>query len=182
MATLIPDPTRILFFTGKGGVGKTSTACATAIQLADRGRRVLLVSTDPAAHVEAAIAELGPAPTLTVTRIDPDLETRRYSEEVMATAGRDLDAQGRALLEEDLHSPCTEEIAAFRAFADTVARGEDGLVVIDTAPRGSTPLLLDSAEGPHLAELASHTPTISLIPWRIEAYSASLATHAQVSP
>jgi len=97
--------------------------------------------------VDAAARER-PA-TLRVTRIDPAVETRRYSEEVLATAGQGLDAKGRALLEEDLRSPCTEEIAVFRAFADTVAHGADQFVVIDTAPTGHTLLLLDAAEAYH---------------------------------
>ena len=132
---------------GKGGVGKTTLAVRLATQLARAGQRVTLTTTDPAAHVEAAARER-PA-TLHVTRIDPVNETRRYTEEVLATAGEGLDAQGRALLEEDLRSPCTEEIAVFRAFADTVARGENEFVVIDTAPTGHTLLLLDAAEAYH---------------------------------
>jgi arsenite-transporting ATPase len=86
---------------------------------------------------------------LRVTRIDPALEIRRYTEEVMSTAGNGLDAQGKALLEEDLRSPCTEEIAVFRAFAETVAQGADRFVIIDTAPTGHTLLLLDAAESYH---------------------------------
>jgi arsenite-transporting ATPase len=132
---------------GKGGVGKTTLAVRIATQLARAGHRVMLTTTDPAAHVDAAARER-PA-TLHVTRIDPVAETRRYAEEVLATAGQGLDAQGRALLEEDLRSPCTEEIAVFRAFADTVAHGEDQFVVIDTAPTGHTLLLLDAAEAYH---------------------------------
>jgi arsenite/tail-anchored protein-transporting ATPase len=132
---------------GKGGVGKTTLAVRIATQLARDGYKVLLTTTDPAAHVDAAARER-PA-TLRVTRIDPAVETRRYTEEVLATAGQGLDAQGRALLEEDLRSPCTEEIAVFRAFADTVAQGEDQFVVIDTAPTGHTLLLLDAAEAYH---------------------------------
>jgi len=108
---------------------------------------VTLTTTDPAAHVEAAVGER--PETLHVTRIDPARETRRYSEEVLATAGRGLDAQGLALLEEDLRSPCTEEIAVFRAFAETVAQGSEQFVVIDTAPTGHTLLLLDAAEAYH---------------------------------
>ena len=132
---------------GKGGVGKTTLAVRIATQLAREGRHVMLTTTDPAAHVDAAARER-PA-TLHVTRIDPTAETRRYTEEVLATAGQGLDAAGRALLEEDLRSPCTEEIAVFRAFADTVAQGEDQFVVIDTAPTGHTLLLLDAAEAYH---------------------------------
>jgi arsenite-transporting ATPase len=132
---------------GKGGVGKTTLAVRIATELARAGHHVMLTTTDPAAHVDAAARER-PA-TLHVTRIDPAAETRRYTEEVLATVGQELDAQGRALLEEDLRSPCTEEIAVFRAFADTVARGEDQFVVIDTAPTGHTLLLLDAAEAYH---------------------------------
>ncbi len=132
---------------GKGGVGKTTIAARIAMKLAHAGYQVTLTTTDPAAHVEAAVLER--LPNLLITRIDPALETRRYSEEVLATAGEGLDAQGRALLEEDLRSPCTEEIAVFRAFAETVAGGEDRFVIIDTAPTGHTLLLLDAAEAYH---------------------------------
>lgn len=135
---------------GKGGVGKTTVAARIASELARRGHAVTLTTTDPAAHVEQAARELSAgAAQLRVTRIDPALETRRYTEEVLATAGRGLDAQGKALLEEDLRSPCTEEIAVFRAFAETVAQGADRFVVIDTAPTGHTLLLLDAAEAYH---------------------------------
>jgi arsenite-transporting ATPase len=135
---------------GKGGVGKTTVAARIASELARRGFAVTLTTTDPAAHVEQAARELSAgASGLRVTRIDPALETRRYTEEVMATAGSGLDAQGKALLEEDLRSPCTEEIAVFRAFAETVAQGEDRFVIIDTAPTGHTLLLLDAAESYH---------------------------------
>jgi arsenite/tail-anchored protein-transporting ATPase len=132
---------------GKGGVGKTTLAVRIATELARAGHQVTLTTTDPAAHVDAAARER-PA-TLHVTRIDPAAETRRYTEEVLATAGQGLDPKGRALLEEDLRSPCTEEIAVFRAFADTVAHGADQFVVIDTAPTGHTLLLLDAAEAYH---------------------------------
>jgi arsenite-transporting ATPase len=135
---------------GKGGVGKTTVAARIASQLARRGFPVTLTTTDPAAHVEQAVRELSAGATgLRVTRIDPALETRRYTEEVMSTAGSGLDAQGKALLEEDLRSPCTEEIAVFRAFAETVAEGADRFVIIDTAPTGHTLLLLDAAESYH---------------------------------
>ncbi|MFN2426731.1 MAG: ArsA-related P-loop ATPase, partial [Candidatus Binatia bacterium] len=135
---------------GKGGVGKTTVAARIASELVRRGFPVTLTTTDPAAHVEQAVRDLSEGVAdLRVTRIDPALETRRYTEEVLATAGHGLDAQGKALLEEDLRSPCTEEIAVFRAFAETVAEGEDRFVVIDTAPTGHTLLLLDAAESYH---------------------------------
>ena len=135
---------------GKGGVGKTTVAARIATELARRGFPVTLTTTDPAAHVEQAVRELSAgASGLRVTRIDPATEVRRYTEEVLLTAGHGLDAQGKALLEEDLRSPCTEEIAVFRAFAATVAEGGDRFVIIDTAPTGHTLLLLDAAESYH---------------------------------
>lgn len=137
----------VIMCMGKGGVGKTTLAVAIAAALADRGHRVHLTTTDPAAHIRQT---LGESPVgLQISRIDPKAETEAYRAEVMATAGRDLDEQGRALLEEDLRSPCTEEVAVFRAFARVVADGEEGFVVIDTAPTGHTLLLLDAAEAYH---------------------------------
>lgn len=129
---------------GKGGVGKTTVAAAIAVTLARRGHRVHLSTTDPAAHLEQTLA--GEIAGLTVSRIDPAAETAAYQDEVMRAQGDALDASSRALLEEDLRSPCTEEIAVFRAFAREVAGGTDGFVVLDTAPTGHTLLLLDASE------------------------------------
>jgi arsenite/tail-anchored protein-transporting ATPase len=128
---------------GKGGVGKTTVAAAIAVELARRGLRVRLSTTDPAAHVADAVGV--PPPGLTVSRIDPRAETRAYTAEVLSTVGPQLDDKGRALLEGDLRSPCTEEVAVFRAFARAVAEGEEAIVVLDTAPTGHTILLLDAA-------------------------------------
>lgn len=137
----------VIMTMGKGGVGKTTIAAAVAVELASRGHRVHLSTTDPAAHVDHAVN--GNLANLRVSRIDPKAETRYYTDHVLATAGAGLDAQGRALLEEDLRSPCTEEIAVFRAFAQAVADGRDSFVVLDTAPTGHTILLLDAALAYH---------------------------------
>ncbi|MBC7907217.1 MAG: arsenical pump-driving ATPase [Rhodospirillaceae bacterium] len=151
LAPLVDDLARagkgVVMTMGKGGVGKTSVAAAIAVALAGKGHRVLLSTTDPAAHVDLAVG--APVSGLTVARIDPDAEVAAYADEVLAKAGAGLDAAGRAMLEEDLRSPCTEEIAVFRAFARTVDAGRDGFVVLDTAPTGHTILLLDAAEAYH---------------------------------
>ena len=135
----------VIMSMGKGGVGKTTVAVALA--LVRRGHRVHLTTTDPAAHVEAAVGSAFEG--LRVSRIDPEAEVVAYTNEVMQTAGAGLDAAGRALLAEDLRSPCTAEIAVFRAFARAVDEGDQGFVVIDTAPTGHTLLLLDAAESYH---------------------------------
>lgn len=137
----------VIMTMGKGGVGKTTIAASLARILAALGHRVHLTTTDPAAHVVSAVGE---APDgLKISRIDPKYETKFYADEVMSTVGAELDEAGRALLAEDLRSPCTEEIAVFRAFAREIAGGEDGFVVVDTAPTGHTLLLLDAAESYH---------------------------------
>lgn len=140
-------PGGVIMTMGKGGVGKTSLAVDLATALAERGKNVHLTTTDPAAHV---VLTLGEAPEgLAISRIDPEAETKAYHDEVLATVGADLDPEARALMEEDLRSPCTEEIAVFRAFARVVAQGTDRFVVIDTAPTGHTLLLLDASESYH---------------------------------
>lgn len=147
----------VILAMGKGGVGKTTIAAAIATELARRGLPVHLSTTDPAAHVAAAA---GANCDLEVSRIDPQVETAGYIKEVMSTAGKDLDAGGRAMLAEDLRSPCTGEIAVFRAFARVVAQGGNGFVILDTAPTGHTLLLLDATEAYHreVARKASGIP------------------------
>ncbi len=147
----------VIMTMGKGGVGKTTIAAAIATELARRGHRVHLSTTDPAAHVEAAV---GFASDLTVSRIDPAVEIRAYVTHVLESTGRTLDERSRALLEEDLRSPCTEEIAVFRAFARVVAKGASEFVVLDTAPTGHTLLLLDATEAYHreVAKRSSDLP------------------------
>lgn len=156
----------VIMTMGKGGVGKTSIAAAIAVELARRGNPVHLSTTDPAAHVSWVVEH--PIPLLTISRIDPTEETRAYQHEVMESAGSNLDEQGRALLDEDLRSPCTEEVAVFRSFANTVAKGQAGFVVLDTAPTGHTILLLDAAQAYHKEVLrqSSNMPdsVINLLP------------------
>ncbi|MFD0669186.1 arsenical pump-driving ATPase [Ramlibacter sp. MAHUQ-53] len=132
---------------GKGGVGKTTIAAALALGLVARGHRVHLTTTDPAAHLGLTLA--GAVEGLEVSRIDPKAETQRYIDKMMATRGRGLDAHERALLLEDLQSPCTEEVAVFHAFSHTVAQASRSFVVIDTAPTGHSLLLMDATGAYH---------------------------------
>lgn len=134
----------VIMTMGKGGVGKTTVAAAIAVLLARRGHSVHLSTTDPAAHLAQTLS--GRVEGLTVSRIDPVAETAAYTAEVLREQGAQLDEAGRSLMEEDLRSPCTEEIAVFRAFAREVGRGTDRFVVLDTAPTGHTLLLLDASE------------------------------------
>jgi arsenite-transporting ATPase len=137
----------VIMTMGKGGVGKTTLASKIAVEMAARGAKVHLTTSDPAAHLDVSLSDR--YLNLRVSRIDPVAETKLYQEEVMRNAGKDMDAEGRKLLEEDLRSPCTEEIAVFRAFSRIVDEAEDSVVVIDTAPTGHTILLLDATEAYH---------------------------------
>ncbi|MGS2744132.1 arsenical pump-driving ATPase [Halomonas sp. LS-001] len=132
---------------GKGGVGKTTIAAAVAVELAARGHEVLLTTTDPAAHLTETLA--GDVDNLTVSRIDPEVETQVYRDHIMATRGASLDAEGRKMLEEDLRSPCTEEIAVFQAFSKIIREAGRKFVIMDTAPTGHTLLLLDATGSYH---------------------------------
>lgn len=156
----------VIMTMGKGGVGKTSIAAAIAVELARRGHPVHLSTTDPAAHISWIVDN--PLPLLTISRINPAEETKAYQDEVMQSAGSNLDEEGRALLDEDLRSPCTEEVAVFRSFANVVAKGQAGFVVLDTAPTGHTILLLDAAQAYHKEVLrqSSNMPeaVINLLP------------------
>ena len=144
VATIEQQGHGVIMTMGKGGVGKTTVAAAIAVMLARRGHIVHLSTTDPAAHVAQTLA--GQVAGLTLSRIDPAIETAAYQAEVLRAQGTALDEEGRALLAEDLRSPCTEEIAVFRAFAREVGRGTSRFVVLDTAPTGHTLLLLDASE------------------------------------
>lgn len=137
----------LVMLMGKGGVGKTTLAAAVAVELARRGLRVHLTTSDPAAHLAETLH--GSMSNLTVSRIDPHAETERYRKDVLATKGAKLDAEGRALLDEDLRSPCTEEIAVFQAFSRVIREAGTIFVVMDTAPTGHTLLLLDATGAYH---------------------------------
>ncbi|MGA9600717.1 MAG: arsenical pump-driving ATPase [Methylocystis sp.] len=137
----------LVMLMGKGGVGKTTLAAAVAVELARRGLSVHLSTSDPAAHLGETLR--GSMEHLTVSRIDPHAETERYRTEVLRTKGAKLDAQGRALLEEDLRSPCTEEIAVFQAFSRIIREAGEKFVIMDTAPTGHTLLLLDATGAYH---------------------------------
>ena len=132
---------------GKGGVGKTTVAAAVALELAFRGHEVLLTTTDPAAHLNETLQ--AKTPHLTVERIDPQVAIEGYRERVMAGKGKALDDAGRAVLAEDLKSPCTDEVAVFQQFSHVVFRARKQFVVLDTAPTGHTLLLLDATGSYH---------------------------------
>ena len=137
----------LIMVMGKGGVGKTTIAAALALGLVQRGHAVHLSTTDPAAHLAMTLD--GEVPGLQLGRIDPKLETQRYIDKVMAARSPGLDAAERALLLEDLQSPCTEEVAVFHAFSRTVAEARSAFVVLDTAPTGHSLLLMDATGAYH---------------------------------
>ena len=135
---------RVIFTMGKGGVGKTTIAAAVALGLAKRGEKVHLTTTDPAAHLKFVLDEnCG----ISMSHIDEAEELKKYQSEVIGKARASGMSDGDiAYVEEDLRSPCTQEIAVFRAFAEIVDKADDQVVVIDTAPTGHTLLLLESTQ------------------------------------
>jgi arsenite/tail-anchored protein-transporting ATPase len=137
----------LIMVMGKGGVGKTTIAAALAVGLVQRGHSVHLTTTDPAAHVADALN--GSLDGLKVGRIDPKAETAAYIAKIMATRGKALDEPGKALLLEDLQSPCTEEVAVFHAFSRVVNEARSAFVVLDTAPTGHSLLLMDATGAYH---------------------------------
>ena len=137
---------KVIFTMGKGGVGKTTIAAAIALGLSEKGKKVHLATTDPAAHLKFVLDENS---GIIMSHIDEQEELARYQKEVLSKARETMSEEDIAYIEEDLRSPCTQEIAVFRAFAKIVERGENEIVVIDTAPTGHTLLLLDSTLSYH---------------------------------
>lgn len=134
---------KVIFTMGKGGVGKTTIAAAIALGLSKKGKKVHLTTTDPAAHLKLVIDE---SSGITMSHIDEQAELKKYQDEVLSKARETMADDDIAYVEEDLRSPCTQEIAVFRAFAEIVEKAENEVVVIDTAPTGHTLLLLDSTQ------------------------------------
>lgn len=143
---LYQNDKKVIFTMGKGGVGKTSVAAAIAFALASKGKKVHLTTTDPAAHLKYVAKE---TENITMSHIDEEAELKRYQEEVLSKARETMSEDDVAYIEEDLRSPCTQEIAVFRAFAEVVDKADNEIVVIDTAPTGHTLLLLDSTQSYH---------------------------------
>lgn len=137
---------KVIFTMGKGGVGKTTIAAAIALGLAKKGTKVHLTTTDPAAHLKFVLDE---SYGISLSRIDEKEELAKYKEEILSKARENMSEDDLEYVEEDLRSPCTQEIAVFRAFAEIVERSKNEVVVIDTAPTGHTLLLLDSTQSYH---------------------------------
>jgi arsenite-transporting ATPase len=146
---------------GKGGVGKTIAASVIAVLLANKGFDVLLTTTDPAAHIQDFIEQLGSLPAnLTVERIDPKVETQRYIDKIMHHKGQGQSEEAKKLILEDLKSPCTEEVAVFHAFSKAISMAKRKFVVMDTAPTGHTLLLLDTAGSYHRDIMRNSTDAV----------------------
>lgn len=138
--------TRFYFFSGKGGVGKTTMACASAVYYADQGLRTLIVTTDPASNladtfeqsIGSSVVPIRDVPNLFAMELDPDKATEEYRERTLAPIRGILPQESLAVIEEQLNSPCTSEVAAFECFTDFLQSPDYDIVIFDTAPTGHT--------------------------------------------
>ncbi|MDU6898166.1 MAG: arsenical pump-driving ATPase [Haemophilus parainfluenzae] len=146
VSDLVKNNRKVIFTMGKGGVGKTTIASSVALKLSKLGKKVHLATTDPADHIKFMIDS---SSGISMSHIDEKEELKKYQDEVLENVRKTLSEDDVAYIEEDLRSPCTQEIAVFRAFAELVEKADDEIVVIDTAPTGHTLLLLDSTLSYH---------------------------------
>lgn len=146
VSDLVKNNRKVIFTMGKGGVGKTTIASSVALKLSKLGKKVHLATTDPADHIKFMIDS---SSGISMSHIDEKEELKKYQDEVLGNARKTMSEDDVAYIEEDLRSPCTQEIAVFRAFAELVEKADDEIVVIDTAPTGHTLLLLDSTLSYH---------------------------------
>ena len=146
ISDLVKNNRKVIFTMGKGGVGKTTIASSVALKLSKLGKKVHLATTDPADHIKFMIDS---SSGISMSHIDEKEELKKYQDEILENARKTMSEDDVAYIEEDLRSPCTQEIAVFRAFAELVEKADDEIVVIDTAPTGHTLLLLDSTLSYH---------------------------------
>lgn len=143
--------TKFIFFSGKGGVGKTSMACSTGVHYALAGKKTLIVTTDPAANLSDVfeqeighkVSQIAGIKNLWAMEINPDEATREYKENALAPMRDLFDEELLRVVEEQLSGPCTEEMASFDKFVDFMANDNYGVVIFDTAPTGHTIRLLE---------------------------------------
>jgi arsenite-transporting ATPase len=157
--------TKYLFFSGKGGVGKTTMAAATAVRMAESGKKTLILSTDPASNLADVFEQpIGHRireilPNLHAMEIDPDAATEEYREHVIGPMRGVMPPDIMKVLEEQFRSACTVEIASFDRFTDFLGKTEFDAVIFDTAPTGHTIRLLDSlSTGPATSRKARKAP------------------------
>ena len=146
VSDLVKNNRKVIFTMGKGGVGKTTIASSVSLKLSKLGKKVHLATTDPADHIKFMIDS---SSGISMSHIDEKEELKKYQDEILENARKTMSEDDVAYIEEDLRSPCTQEIAVFRAFAELVEKADDEIVVIDTAPTGHTLLLLDSTLSYH---------------------------------
>lgn len=146
VSDFVKNNRKVIFTMGKGGVGKTTIASSVALKLSKLGKKVHLATTDPADHIKFMIDS---SSGISMSHIDEKEELKKYQDEILENARKTMSEDDVAYIEEDLRSPCTQEIAVFRAFAELVEKADDEIVVIDTAPTGHTLLLLNSTLNYH---------------------------------